>query len=199
MQGINQLLGQILRQLRQERGWSLDKAAMECGVSKAMLGQIERGASSPTVATLWKIATGFRVSLSHFFERQVVSNDPVLFNPSYRGPQPGQQQTLADGVVITPLMPYEPYLGYEFFLVETPPGCTTYSEPHCTGSIELVLPLCGTMELWLNGEWQPLLPGEIIRFAGDQPHGYRNLGDEPMRFHNLIHYSSAAAVMAGSL
>lgn len=34
------------------------------GVSKAMLGQIERGESSPTVTTLWKIATGLQVSFS---------------------------------------------------------------------------------------------------------------------------------------
>ena len=45
-------IGQTLRDLRQQRGWSLDKTAQATGVSKAMLGQIERGESSPTVVTL---------------------------------------------------------------------------------------------------------------------------------------------------
>ena len=55
-----------LKKLRQEKGWSLDKAAEKTGVSKAMLGQIERQESSPTIATLWKIASGFDTSFSSF-------------------------------------------------------------------------------------------------------------------------------------
>ena len=51
MEQINQQVGLALKQLRQQRGWSLDQAAQTCGVSKAMLGQIERGESSPTVVT----------------------------------------------------------------------------------------------------------------------------------------------------
>ena len=50
-------LAQTLKALRQQKNWSLTQAAQETGVSKAMLGQIERNESSPTVATLWKIAT----------------------------------------------------------------------------------------------------------------------------------------------
>ena len=49
----SQYLPGALRAQRTARGWSLDKAAEETGVSKAMLGQIERGESSPTLATLW--------------------------------------------------------------------------------------------------------------------------------------------------
>ena len=49
----SQHLSTMLRALRTGRAWSLDRAAQETGVSKAMLGQIERGDSSPTIATLW--------------------------------------------------------------------------------------------------------------------------------------------------
>ena len=55
---ITQHLATTLKTQRQVRGWSLSKLAEETGVSKAMLGQIERNESSPTVSTLWKIATG---------------------------------------------------------------------------------------------------------------------------------------------
>ena len=63
---IAQHLAATLKKLRQERAWSLSKLAEETGVSKAMLGQIERNESSPTVATLWKIATGLNVPFSVF-------------------------------------------------------------------------------------------------------------------------------------
>lgn len=58
---ITQHPATTLKALRQARGWSLSKLAEETGVSKAMLGQIERNESSPTVSTLWKIATGLNV------------------------------------------------------------------------------------------------------------------------------------------
>ncbi|MDU7763234.1 MAG: helix-turn-helix transcriptional regulator, partial [Enterobacter asburiae] len=69
-------LATTLKTLRQARGWSLSKLADETGVSKAMLGQIERNESSPTVSTLWKIATGLNVPFSAFItpeaDRQAV-------------------------------------------------------------------------------------------------------------------------------
>ena len=39
---IAQHLATTLKSLRQQRGWSLSRLAEETGVSKAMLGQIER-------------------------------------------------------------------------------------------------------------------------------------------------------------
>ena len=58
------IIGANLRKIRNAAGLSLSKAADLTGVSKAMLGQIERGESSPTIATLWKIAKGFHLPLT---------------------------------------------------------------------------------------------------------------------------------------
>ncbi len=63
---ISRSIAQHLQTVRKARGLSLDKTAKLTGVSKAMLGQIERGESSPTIATLWKIATGLACSFSSF-------------------------------------------------------------------------------------------------------------------------------------
>src|SRR5690606_3195990 len=49
-------IGGNLRRLRSEQGLSLDKLAHLAGVSRAMLGQIELGQSTPTIKTLWKIS-----------------------------------------------------------------------------------------------------------------------------------------------
>ena len=40
-----------LKRIRKSRNMSLDMLAEKTGVSKSMLGQIERGESNPTVAT----------------------------------------------------------------------------------------------------------------------------------------------------
>ena len=65
---INLKIGEKLKSIRMARTLSLDDTAALTGVSKPMLGQIERGQSIPTVTTLWKIATGLKTPLSFFLE-----------------------------------------------------------------------------------------------------------------------------------
>ncbi len=67
MENLARFLSTTLKQLRQQRGWSLSRLAEATGVSKAMLGQIERNESSPTVATLWKIATGLERTIFNIY------------------------------------------------------------------------------------------------------------------------------------
>ncbi|WP_265434562.1 helix-turn-helix domain-containing protein [Aeromonas salmonicida] len=184
MQEMNQHLAQRLKGLRSELGWSLDVAARETGVSKAMLGQIERGESSPTVATLWKIATGFRVSFSSFIEPAPAAQGEVL----YRTADAIRQQPAGEGMQVAPLFPYEKRFGFELFELTLLPGYQRESEPHEPGVTEHVIVISGLMEVLVEGEWRSLAQGEAVRFAADRPHGYRNLGIAPAIFHNLIHY-----------
>lgn len=184
MHEMSRYLAQRLKGLRAERGWSLDAAARETGVSKAMLGQIERGESSPTVSTLWKIATGFRVSFSSFIEPTPDALDETL----YRVADDIRQQPAGEGMQVAPLFPYEGRFGFELFELTLLPGYQRESEPHEHGVTEHVIVISGTMEVLVDGEWRSLDQGEAVRFAADRPHGYRNLGIAPAIFHNLIHY-----------
>jgi len=183
MQEMSRYLAQRLKGLRTERGWSLDMAARETGVSKAMLGQIERGESSPTVATLWKIATGFRVSFSSFIEPTPAAQGETV----YRIAEPA-----GEGMQVAPLFPYEARFGFELFELTLLPGYQRESEPHEPGVTEHVIVISGVMEVLVDGAWRSLDQGEAVRFAADRTHGYRNLGVAPAIFHNLIHYPSMA-------
>ncbi|MBY4676186.1 helix-turn-helix domain-containing protein [Marinobacterium arenosum] len=183
MEQVQQQIGQRLRQARQQRGWSLDRTARETGVSKAMLGQIERGESSPTVATLWKIATGFKLSLSSFLEvAEPAGERPVIRRVAESSLQESEQ------LQFFPLFPFDPAFGFELFQIALEPGQEHLSEPHDEGVTEHVIVVSGAMEVLAGGDWHPLACGEAIRFAANQPHGYRNLGAEKALFHNLIHY-----------
>ena len=59
-----------LKVIRHTRGFSLDKLASRCGVSRAMLSQIEQGKSTPTIAVLWKIANGLNVPFSELIKEK---------------------------------------------------------------------------------------------------------------------------------
>lgn len=52
-----------LKRIRKAKNMSLDRMAEQTGVSKSMLGQIERGESNPTVSTIGKIIEGIKVPL----------------------------------------------------------------------------------------------------------------------------------------
>lgn len=193
MQDIAAHIAATLRSLRQQQDWSLDHAARITGVSKAMLGQIERGESSPTVSTLWKIASGFRVSLSELLEgkdltvglRQRNSHERVWGEDSA-------------GMQARVLFPFDPQLGFEMFEVELAAGAESQSSPHAPGVVEHIVVLEGELALGVGGrqagtQWQQLSMGQGIRFQADQTHVMRNVGEGRLRFHDVIHYRSAMA------
>ena len=60
LENIGHIVAENLKRLREERKLSLDAVAKCSGVSKSMLGQIERGVTNPTISTLWKLATGLK-------------------------------------------------------------------------------------------------------------------------------------------
>ena len=75
-------IGKNLNNVRKRRRLSLDKVAELTGVSKAMLGQIERGESTPTVNVLWKIATGLKVSFSSLLANREEDKETLLIHHS---------------------------------------------------------------------------------------------------------------------
>jgi transcriptional regulator with XRE-family HTH domain len=174
-----------LKALRKERGWSLDRAAKETGVSKAMLGQIERQESSPTIATLWKIASGFHTSFSSFLEKAHTD----LNEPFHRQGQTQNLHPQDEKIRVMPLFPFDAELNFELFVIDLLPSCEHLSPPHEAGVIEHVVVVQGEMEVLVDGQWQLLRQGEGLRFHANLPHGYRNTTASTVSFHDMIHYT----------
>lgn len=175
LQPINLTVANQLKKIRLERGWSLDVTSQHCGVSKAMLGQIERGESSPTIAKLWQIATGFAVPLS-FFLTPLSELEKT------------ESQLAEQNISINTLFEYDPHTGMEMFELLFAVGHEQQSSPHQTGVIEHILVLEGQMQYMHEGQWISLESGERAKFAADQAHAYRNTGSQPLRFMNIIYY-----------
>ncbi|MEZ6854816.1 helix-turn-helix domain-containing protein [Halodesulfovibrio aestuarii] len=168
-------ISQRLKELRVVRGWSLDVTAKKTGVSKAMLGQIERGESSPTIGILWKIASGFETSFSSFFSEQAEKKESFVTFPN----DPAMQ--------ITTLFPYSSDTRMEVFKITLCDNHEQHSTPHQLGVIEHVVVLDGVLEVCFDAIWHTLSVGEKTRFYADQPHAYRVVGEKAV-FHNIIIY-----------
>lgn len=58
---IRTRLGQNIRRLREERGWSQEEYADRAGIHRTYVSDIERGRRNPTVTVVEKLARPFEV------------------------------------------------------------------------------------------------------------------------------------------
>jgi transcriptional regulator with XRE-family HTH domain len=58
--------GAVLRQLRQERGVTIEEAARRGGVTANYLGDLERGQRNPTMKVVARILAGLRITWVEF-------------------------------------------------------------------------------------------------------------------------------------
>ena len=59
----------VLRQLRQERGWSQEQLAERACLNRSYVGEVERGCASPSLVTVFKLASALEVRLSTLIAR----------------------------------------------------------------------------------------------------------------------------------
>ncbi|WP_117233299.1 helix-turn-helix domain-containing protein [Vibrio maerlii] len=169
---------EIAKRLKEERtrqGLSLDATAKLTGVSKAMLGQIEREESSPTIATLWKIASGLGSSFSAFF-----ATKPDLQSKERVFPDDAR-------MAVKTLFPYQSDTGIEVFEISLSEYHQQLSTPHSVGVIEHVHVLSGRLRVLFDNQWHELEAGESVRFYSDQPHGYEAVSSSAI-FQNIVSY-----------
>ncbi|AVA20522.1 helix-turn-helix domain-containing protein [Rhizobium sp. LEGMi198b] len=169
---ISALTGQNLRRLRTRRGYSLDRLAKISGVSRAMLGQIETGKSSPTISILWKIAAALDVPCGFLIaEPHDTTSLQVLTHAKTKvlSASEGKFQTRA-------LFPYESERKVEFYELRIAPYHTETAEAHHHGTIENLVVSRGTVEI-VAGKHPPQLLGEgdAAIFDADVAHSYRNM------------------------
>jgi len=172
-----------LRMLRRARDMSLDALAEASGVSRAALSQIETNKSNPTVGLLWKIAVGFGVPFSELLgeQRATVS---VL--------RRAETQVLrsADGKFHSrSLSPAGANPFVEVYELRLAARGRHVSEPHATGTRELVVVLSGALRLTAGDATYDLGAGDSVWFAADLTHVYQNPGGSEARYYDLILYA----------
>ncbi len=175
---ISSHIASQLRARRQQKGWSLDKAADATGVSKAMLGQIERQESSPTIATLWKIATGLKCSFSSLL---AAPPDPAHSHIEAFEHDPHMQVKTLFGFSATTQL--------EMFELTLSEYHAQLSPAHQPGVTEHLYVVEGQLGVLSDNAWTVVRQGESFLLHADQEHGYR---DEAglTRFTSVIHYPS---------
>ena len=65
---VNKQLGMRIKYLRGQKKWSQEDLALEAGINKNYLSDLERGTRNPTVKALEKIANALGINLSELFK-----------------------------------------------------------------------------------------------------------------------------------
>jgi len=160
-----------LKDARASKGLSLDALAKLSGVSRSMLSQIERGESSPTVASLWNLTKALNVDFSTLLDqdsepqnsiRKIVHSDqtPVIRNR-------------AAGCEFRILSAPDEVGGTEVYDIRFDKGAALESAPHKKGCLEHLTVLEGAVQVISNGEQATVSVGDTIRYAADVAHAIR--------------------------
>ena len=167
----DQALGQKIRQRRRAIDMTLQQVSERVNLSIGFLSQIERGASTPSLASLCNIAEALGVSVDAFVKSPLQSAAVS---------RPGERQSFSLGDA---RRTYE-LLGQEFHgaklhpsLVRRPPGHVS-EVVHNEGE-DFVYVLEGSMLLEVAGEPHVLKPGDSMHFQSHLPHRSATLGSVP--------------------
>jgi len=168
-EGLTLIVGGNVKRLRLRRNLSLEGLSRLCGVSRAMLGQIELGRSVPTINIVWKIANAFDVP----FSTLVTSHEAE----PYRLLPADQAKILssASGEFSSrALFPFDGERQTEFYEIRLKPGGIERADAHAVGTTENLVVVKGVLEIKFGDEILRLSPGDAILFQADTPHSYRN-------------------------
>lgn len=164
-------VGSRLAELRQERNLSVRALARASGLSANALSMIERGRTSPSVSTLYRLAEAMQVPVTSFFRLEASRQKVVLCRANER-----THVSFSRGV-------WEG-LGGENFIGRVEPFMLTLesggsSGPHAMlhSGHEFVLCLRGQLEYLVEGQRYLLEPGDNLLFAAQMRHRWRNPGN----------------------
>lgn len=168
-------LGKYLAQLRQKRRIGLRELSRTAGLAPASLSAIEKGQSSPTLATLHKVLKALGTDFAEFFTSTPLDKSPLF--PS------GEMRTIEDAhrrYVL--LFPKREDLRFEMIHETIAPSETESEwEVHDFDMGGVILeggPV--RLEIEGQGEWR-LNAGDAFYIKAELKHRATNLGDRPLK------------------
>ncbi len=181
-------LGSRLRALRSARGLALERLAELSGVSRSMVSDVERGAKTPTVLVLDRLATALGTSIARLLDEPDRDAVTVL--------RQARQRVVRDpaGWERRILSPVLPGVEFEFMRTTLGPGVDAGEfSPHRPGSREYVAVESGRLRLTVDGEAHLLDAGDSAYFPGDCRHGFANDTAQDCVYYLAMELGTAAA------
>jgi transcriptional regulator with XRE-family HTH domain len=180
---LSPIVGANLRRLRVKRGLSLERLARLSNVSRAMLGQIELGRSTPTINLLWKISRALDVPFSTLVTSATNRGASVLRAKVAR------LLTSTNGSFSSrALSPFNGARNVEFYELRLAAKGVEHAEAHAPGTTENLVVARGAVEIRVGKSRYDLAAGDSIVFDADISHDYENAGDQEALMYLVMTY-----------
>ncbi len=161
-------VGNRLRQLREARGVSMRTLATMSGLSANALSMIERGKTSPSVSTLYRLADALGVPVTNFFSPESSRKKVVFIKADGRARLPflrGLWEGLGGEQFTGRMMP---------FMVTLESGASSGPGNVVHTGHEFVFCIRGQLEYMVEGDVYSLEAGDSLLFSAQQKHRWRN-------------------------
>lgn len=180
MSQIDRNISQNLKRIRKSRNMSLDMLAEHTGVSKSMLGQIERGESNPTVATIAKIVDGLKLPFEELLYRK-----EELFQ-IVKSEEYETVKEKEESYIVKTILPFDRKRRFELYEAVMEGDCSYTSTAHGEDMWEYVTVLDGA--LYVETEENTILieKGNTARFPADRNHTYSNRRKEQVKYQVIL-------------
>jgi transcriptional regulator with XRE-family HTH domain len=160
-----------LRELRETRNISMRALAAKSGLSANALSMIERGKTSPSVSTLYKLADALGVSITAFFGVENKKKQIVFIKGDERA-----HMSFTRGI-------FEGLGGSQFsghvepFMLTLEAGASSGTRNIAHTGHEFVFCLRGKLEYYVDKQFFQLEAGDSLLFASKLQHKWRNTGN----------------------
>lgn len=167
-------IGALVKRRRGDLGLTLSDLAGRSGVSASMLSDIEAGKKSPTIRTVFQIATGLGCTISELLdlppavavERQTAADRQVLVDA-----ETGVERHLLSPTLVR--------RGIQILLYRLPKGTSTGTfPPDRPGALEHLTALQGNCIVRLDETAYPLEEGDSMTHPADMHTELQNAGDD---------------------
>jgi transcriptional regulator with XRE-family HTH domain len=175
---IDHKIAQRLKQLRGERGWSLETLAQRSAVSRASLSRLENAEVSPTANVLGKLCAAYGLPMSRLMHMVEDGFQPLI--------RAGEQPVWVDsetGFRRRSVSPPAESLAGEALECTLPPGTRiAYDVPPRPGLEHHLLMREGRLALTVDGQTHDLRPGDALRYQLFGPSAFETPEDSPATY-----------------
>ncbi|GAA4715476.1 helix-turn-helix domain-containing protein [Brevibacillus fulvus] len=165
-------IGNKIRTIRKEKGFTLEIMASKTGLSKGLLSQVERGISQPSLDSLWKITKALEASMIHFFEDVDQKHVHVTRKDKRR------QVLFPESKGVFSILSAGGNMKLGLIEVRLQPGDTVMESLVAQEGEECLTVIQGTISVNFSDEEYLLTAGDSIHFDSAKSHTIRNCGEE---------------------
>lgn len=165
-------VGERIRELRKKQQLTLRELAARCGLSANAISLIERGETSPTLASLQQLAQALDVPVTELFRQG--TDRRVVYVKRNRG-----KRIQYTGVLLESLGGGLAQRLFEVMRLVVEPGSCTSETPLSHPGQEFVYCLEGSIDYQVGEQRYHLTPGDSLIFESELPHSWHNTTNAP--------------------